>query len=589
MRVRFAPSPTGALHIGGVRTALYNYLLAKKHGGQFILRIEDTDQDRYVPGAEEYIVEALEWLGLEFDESPMKGGPYGPYRQSDRKATGIYEKFAKQLVTNGHGYYAFDTKEELDAVRQNLEAQGKTFKYDANTRMSLKNSLALPEATWKQMLADGVPHVVRIMIPETGNVVFKDLVRGIVSFNCEDLDDKVMLKNDGMPTYHLANIVDDYHMKITHVIRGEEWLPSTPMHVLLYQFLGWESSMPQFSHLPLILKPDPGAFLNKKTIEPFTARFTNDFIKKNPNYADKKDDISKNILPILQDFKNIAERLKINDKKDSKLQQEIKSFLHSTMYGKLSKRDGDRLGMPVFPLDWKGEKEEDSFKGFREWGFLPDAVINLLALLGWNDGTEQEIYTREELIQAFDLQRVSPSGARFNFEKANWFNKQYIGQLSNGKLKELVKPVLVEKNINISEDKLNLVATLLKPRMNYITDFYPNAEYFFHDLDLNAVQAKHDHSIQTKILDKWSAERLEELNSLIKNIENINPFDAATLESTVEPIIADKKGDILPILRLGLSGEMGGPGVYEIMEVLGKEQTIKRLRDFVVFCDNSKK
>lgn len=586
MRVRFAPSPTGALHIGGVRTALYNYLLAQKHGGTFILRIEDTDQERYVPGAEDYIVEALQWLGLEFDESPAKGGPYAPYRQSERKATGIYEKFAKQLVANGHGYYAFDTKAELDLVRQAVEAKGGNFKYDANTRLQLKNSLTLPEATWKKMLADGEPYVIRMMIPDTDeNVVFNDLVRGVVEFDCKVLDDKVMLKEDGMPTYHLANIVDDYDMKITHVIRGEEWLPSTPSHVLLYRFLGWESAMPQFAHLPLILKPDPSAYLNKKSVEPFTTRFTGDFLKKNPIYTDKKEDVSKNILPILQDFKSIAERLKINDKKDSKLQQEIKSFLHSTMYGKLSKRDGDRLGMPVFPLDWNGEKEDDHFKGFREWGFLPEAVINLLALLGWNDGTDQEIYTREELIQAFTLERVSPSGAKFSFEKANWFNKQYLGHLSNEKLTDLVKPILKNKGVNIAADKLDLVVTLLKPRISYLTDFYPNAEYFFHNLDLNAVKTKHEHAFQTKILDKWTQERVAELNELLKNIEAVNPFDATTLESVVEPLMADKKGDILPILRLGLSGETGGAGVYEIMEVLGKEESIKRLLKFIEFCN----
>ena len=583
MRVRFAPSPTGALHIGGVRTALYNYLLAKKHGGTFVLRIEDTDQTRYVEGAEQYIIDALEWLGLEFDESPAKGGPYGPYRQSERKETGIYKKFAEQLIANGHGYYAYDTEEELKAAREAAEAQGTKFKYDAVTRMQMKNSLTLSKEECASLVKGGAPEVVRVMIPGEGNVTFEDMVRGVVTFNCAEMDDKVMLKNDGMPTYHLANIVDDYHMKITHVIRGEEWLPSTPLHVLLYQFLGWGDAMPTFAHLPLILKPEPTAYLNKKTIQSFTERFTEDFVLKHEAYAPKKEQVAKIIQPLLQDFKNVSERIRINEKKDSNLQKEVKTFLRSSMYGKLSKRDGDRLGMPVFPLDWIGQTQADSFRGFKEWGFLSEAVLNILALLGWNDGTEQEIYSKKEMIDGFSMDRVSSSGARFNFEKANWFNKQYLAQMENADLVNLVRVDLESKGVQMPEEKLNAVAGLLKMRINYVTDFYIQGHYFFHDLDLEAVVAKHQKNFQKKVLNKWNEELEDLLKKLMGALATLSPFDASNLEKTIEPLIEEKKGEVLPIFRLGLSGEMGGPSVYEIMAILGQEETLNRLSSFITF------
>ncbi|WP_052597605.1 glutamate--tRNA ligase [Aureispira sp. CCB-QB1] len=583
MRVRFAPSPTGALHIGGVRTALYNYLLAKKHGGTFVLRIEDTDQTRYVEGAEQYIIDALEWLGLEFDESPAKGGPYGPYRQSERKETGIYKKFAEQLIANGYGYYAYDTEEELKAAREAAEAQGTKFKYDAVTRMQMKNSLTLSKEECASLVKGGAPEVVRVMIPGEGNVTFEDMVRGVVTFNCAEMDDKVMLKNDGMPTYHLANIVDDYHMKITHVIRGEEWLPSTPLHVLLYQFLGWGDAMPTFAHLPLILKPEPTAYLNKKTIQSFTERFTEDFVLKHEAYAPKKEQVAKIIQPLLQDFKNVSERIRINEKKDSNLQKEVKTFLRSSMYGKLSKRDGDRLGMPVFPLDWIGQTQADSFRGFKEWGFLSEAVLNILALLGWNDGTEQEIYSKKEMIDGFSMDRVSSSGARFNFEKANWFNKQYLAQMENADLVNLVRVDLESKGVQMSEEKLNAVAGLLKMRINYVTDFYIQGHYFFHDLDLEAVVAKHQKNFQKKVLNKWNEDLEALLKKLTEALATLSPFDASNLEKTIEPLIEEKKGEVLPIFRLGLSGEMGGPSVYEIMAILGQEETLNRLSSFITF------
>jgi glutamyl/glutaminyl-tRNA synthetase len=584
MRVRFAPSPTGALHIGGVRTALYNYLLAKKHGGTFILRIEDTDQTRYVEGAEQYIIDALEWLGLEFDESPAKGGPHGPYRQSERKATGLYKKFAEQLIANGHGYYAYDTEEELKAARAAAEAQGTKFKYDAVTRLEMKNSLTLTKEECADLVSNGAPEIVRVMIPGEGNVSFNDMVRGVVTFNCAEMDDKVMLKNDGMPTYHLANIVDDYHMEITHVIRGEEWLPSTPLHVLLYEYFGWKNVMPVFAHLPLILKPEPTAYLNKRTVQSFTERFTEDFVTKNDVFAPKKDQVTKTIQPLLQDFKNVTERIRINEKKDSNLQKEVKNFLRSAMYGKLSKRDGDRLGMPVFPLDWTGKTPADSFRGFKEWGFLPEAVLNILALLGWNDGTEQELYSKQEMIDGFSMERVSSSGARFNFEKANWFNKQYLAQMENAALVDLVRVDLEAKGVQMTVDKLNDIAGLLKMRISYVTDFYAQGHYFFHDLDLEVVVSKHQKNFQKKVLNKWSDPLNELLEKLLNVLSTVKPFDASNLEAMIEPLIEENKGEVLPIFRLGLSGEMGGPSVYEIMAIFGQEESLKRLSTFIEFC-----
>jgi len=587
MRVRFAPSPTGALHIGGVRTALYNYLLAKKNGGQFILRIEDTDQDRYVEGAEDYIIEALDWLGLSFDESPAKGGDFGPYRQSERKETGIYQQFANKLVADGNAYFAFDTKEELDAKRAAFEAEGKTFKYDASTRMDMKNSLTLEEAAWKKLVAAGAPQVVRLMIPDTGTVIFEDMVRGQVRYECSELDDKVMLKSDGMPTYHLANIVDDYHMKITHVIRGEEWLPSTPLHVLMYEYLGWKDAMPTFSHLPLILKPEPSAYINKRSVPTFKERFTNEFVTKYPDFVGDKKKAANFIEQLLRDVKSLSNRLKINENKDSKLKRAIKTFLRDAMNGKLSKRDGDRLGMPVFPMDWNGAG--GSFRGFREWGFLPEAVLNMLALLGWNDSTDKEIYSLEEMVSVFSMDRVASAGARFNFEKAKWFNKQYLIAMPNEQLAAIVRPDLEAAAIDIADDTLYKLCGLLKKRITFINEFIAQGAYFFEDIDLDKVAEQQAKNLKKKVLKKWSAERLDQLNELIAVIDSITDFDEVALEDAIEPLIDDQKGVVFPIFRLALSGRMGGPSIYAIMEVLGKEQTLERLQAFMTFCDKKAK
>ena len=502
IRLRFAPSPTGALHIGGVRTALYNYLLARQQGGTLILRIEDTDQNRYVPGAEDYIQEALEWCGITPDEGPRQGGDYGPYRQSERKD--LYGQYAEQLVEAGHAYYAFDTPEELSQRRQAAEADGDTFKYDARVRHQLKNSLTLPPAEVKERLARGDHFTIRLAVPEDEMVAVEDDVRGMVHFNTSELDDKVILKSDGMPTYHLANIVDDHLMKITHVIRGEEWLPSTAHHVLLYRFLGWEEEMPNFAHLPLIMKP--------------------------------------------------------NGK------------------GKLSKRDGVKLGIPVFPLSWKGKTEEESFIGFREFGFLPAAVTNFLAFLGWNPGTEQEMFSMAELTAAFSVDKIGKSGARFDFDKAQWFNQQYIIQSDNKDLLDRVKPLIVEKGHDKDDAFLLEFIDLMKERVHTLHEFWNNGYYFFQDF------TGFDEKMVRK---KWKADKRGAFDELRECVAGIDDFSADNVQGEVKGFINDqgyKFGDILPILRLGLTGTMKGPDIFRTMSLLGKPETERRLdRSYQMF------
>lgn len=501
IRVRFAPSPTGALHIGGVRTALYNYLLARKHKGTFILRIEDTDQNRYVPGAEEYIIESLRWCGILPDEGPGFGGAYGPYRQSERKD--IYRQYAEQLVENGHAYYAFDTAEELEAQRE----QDKAFKYGAETRMQLKNSLTLPEPEVRQRISSGESWVIRLKVPENEDVIVTDLIRGEVVFKSEELDDKVMLKSDGMPTYHLANIVDDFLMKVTHVIRGEEWLPSTGHHVLLYRFLRWADRMPQFAHLPLILKPDGK--------------------------------------------------------------------------GKLSKRDGARLGIPVFPLSWEAETAEDSFKGFREFGFMPQAVLNFLAFLGWNPGTEQEIFSLEDLTQAFSLDKIGKSGARFDFEKAKWFNQQYILAADTVTLAKMIRPIIEKQGYQPSQAFLEGFCKLMKERVALLTEFWEKGYYFFTDVN----------EYDTKTVQKrWKPETKAMFGQLTDMLEKIpgSQWHEDYVHQMVERFMADqglKPGEVFPLLRIALAGTMQGPAVFEMMALLGKETVMKRMHHALELFD----
>lgn len=492
IRVRFAPSPTGALHIGGVRTALYNYLLAKKHGGTFVLRIEDTDRSRYVPGAEKYITEALEWCGIMPSEGLGLGGDLGPYRQSDRKE--IYQKYAQILLDKGHAYYAFDTPEELTKMRESVKHGAR---YDATTRMTMRNSLTLSKEEVQALLDKGTPYTLRLKIPTDEVITIHDLVRGAVQFQSNELDDKVMLKGDGMPTYHLANIVDDYLMKITHVIRGEEWLPSTAHHVYLYRFFDWEESMPQFAHLPLILNPSGK--------------------------------------------------------------------------GKLSKRDGKKFGFPVFPLAWKAEKEEDSFTGFREFGFDSEAVVNFLAFLGWNPGTEQEIFSLEELCEAFSIERIGKSGARFDIEKATWFNQQYLIAKSDKEIATTLMPLAKEAGYTCSETYLTQVAGLMKERVNYKSDFLKDGYYFF-----EGVKAYDEKTIRKR----WKMERVPKFEILKGLLNDLEDFSPASVESCVKGFItaqALKFGDVLPILRIALSGTMKGPDLFTMMSVIGKNTVLERL------------
>jgi glutamyl-tRNA synthetase len=501
VRVRFAPSPTGALHIGGLRTALYNYLLAKKHNGKFIIRIEDTDQTRFVPGAEEYIKESLEWCGIFSDEDPWQGGPNGPYRQSERKS--MYRQYADQLVEAGHAYYAFDTEEELNAMRERLKAaRVVTPQYNSITRTTMKNSLTLPEDEVKARLASGQPYVIRIKIPRKEEVRLNDLIRGWVMVHSSTLDDKVLMKSDGMPTYHLANIVDDHLMGITHVIRGEEWLPSAPLHVLLYKFLGWEDTMPQFAHLPLLLKPDGN--------------------------------------------------------------------------GKLSKRDAEKHGFPIFPLAWQdpnlGENAE-SVAGFREDGYLPEALVNFLAFLGWNPGTNQEMFTKEELIEAFSLERIGKSGTKFDIVKAKWYNQQYYRLKSNEELAGLIAPKLLEKGIQTDADKLSIIAGLIKERITFLDDYWMEGHYFFEQ------PSTYDEAVAQK---RWNADVVNTLDRFAAKLAQKVSVEATEAKELLTDALAELglgMGKVMQGIRLAITGVGAGADLMEIIAILGPQEVIARIEN----------
>jgi glutamyl-tRNA synthetase len=495
VRVRFAPSPTGPLHMGGVRTALFNYLFARKHGGDFLLRIEDTDQTRYVPGAEDYIVEALAWCGIKIDEGATVGGEYGPYRQSERKP--MYREYAEKLVASGDAYYAFDTPEELDAVRKQFEEEKKTFTYNAESRPIMKNSLSLSEEEVKERLESGAPYVVRFRMPDNEELHLDDEIRGHVVFNTSTLDDKVLFKSDGMPTYHLANVVDDYLMKISHVIRGEEWLPSMPLHVLLYKQLGWEADMPKFAHLPLILKP-----------------------------------VGK---------------------------------------GKLSKRDGDKMGFPVFPLKWVDPKSQETSAGYREDGYFPEAFINMMAFLGWNPGTEQEIFSMEELAQAFSLERVGKSGSKFDPEKTKWFNHQYLVAKSDEEIGGLFMEVLKEKGIEADATMVNRVVGMVKDRVNFVPELWEQVNFFFE------TPVEYDAKAVKKNWKEATPELMAELKTVLEGIED---FSSANTETIVKEWINSKEigmGKVMNPFRLAMVGAGKGPHMFDIIEILGKEESLKRL------------
>lgn len=495
VRVRFAPSPTGGLHLGGMRTVLYNYLFAKKHGGDFILRIEDTDQSRYVPGAEEYIFNCLKWAGLEPDESPVHGGGTGPYRQSERKE--LYRKYAEQLVNDGNAYYAFDTPEELEKMRHDLKTEANPSpQYDHSVRMKMRNSLAISAEETKKLINDGTRYVIRIKMPEHETVTFTDMIRGGVSFDTSVVDDKVLLKADGMPTYHLAVVVDDHLMRISHAFRGEEWLSSAPVHVLLWKHLFGLAAMPQWAHLPLILGPN----------------------------------------------------------------------------GKLSKRDGAKYGFPVFAMNWTDPKTNELTEGFKEKGFLPEAFINFLALLGWNDGTEQEIFTKEELIEKFSMERVHSGGAKFDYEKAKWFNHEWIKKAEVRSLSSEVRSVLVEKGTtNMDDTILDKVITLIKDRCTLLTDFYDQALFFFNapiKWDVDAVKPK------------WNEEKKNFFNVLISKYAEMQMWEPSQLESAFKETAAESKikpGELQLPFRIMLVGGKFGPPVFDIASILGKEETINRI------------
>jgi glutamyl-tRNA synthetase len=499
VRVRFAPSPTGGLHLGGVRTVLYNYLFAKKHGGDFVLRIEDTDQTRYVAGAEAYIFNCLEWAGLIPNESPLHGGNYGPYRQSERKAAGMYQQYADKLIEQGHAYYAFDTPEELEKMRVDYKTEANPSpQYDHKLRMQMRNSLSLSAAETNQLLAAGTKKVVRIKMPQNETVSFTDMIRGEVSFDTALVDDKVLLKADGMPTYHLAVVVDDYLMQISHAFRGEEWLPSAPVHILLWKYLFGLEAMPQWAHLPLILGPN----------------------------------------------------------------------------GKLSKRDGAKYGFPVFAMNWTDPKTNELTEGFKEKGFLPEAFINLLALLGWNDGTEKEIFSKEEIIAAFSIERVHAAGAKFDYEKAKWFNHEWIKHTDSNLLLPLVKDLLLQNEIPVNNESLLLqVISLIKDRCTLLPDFVQQAGFFFkapQQLDITAVKPK------------WTDEKKTFFEAFTETVLQQTDFTPAALENSFKELAAEKNikpGELQLPLRIMLVGGKFGPPVFDIAVLLGKEETIQRIKN----------
>ena len=491
--MRFAPSPTGALHIGGVRTALYNYLFARKHGGDLVFRIEDTDSNRFVPGAEEYIIESFQWLGIKFDEGVTFGGSYGPYRQSERRK--IYKEYVDQLLQAGKAYIAFDTPEELEQKRSEIQ----NFQYDAKTRLMMRNSLTLPADEVARLMEDGKQYVVRFKIEPGREVLVNDMIRGEVRVKSDILDDKVLYKSaDELPTYHLANIVDDHLMEISHVIRGEEWLPSAPLHVLLYEAFGWQDTMPRFAHLPLLLKPE--------------------------------------------------------DK------------------GKLSKRDGDRLGFPVFPLEWHDPKSGEVSSGYRESGYFPEAVVNFLALLGWNPGTEQEIFSLDELVEAFDISRCSKAGAKFDYQKGIWFNHEYILMKSNEEIAGLFAPIVANNGVEESLERVTEVVRMMKDRVSFVKELWPLCSFFF------IPPTEYDEKTVKK---RWKEDSPRVMAELADLLEGLDDFSLENQERVVHAWVEQKEyklGNVMNAWRLTLVGEGKGPGMFDISAFLGKEETLRRMR-----------
>lgn len=496
VRVRFAPSPTGALHIGGVRTALYNYLLARQHGGTMILRIEDTDQGRFVPGAEEYIQQSLAWAGIQIDEGVGVGGPHAPYRQSERKP--LYAKYALQLIEQGHAYYAFDTEQELENMRDQLKKEGSdNQQYGSASRLLMRNSLTLAEEEVKELLQSKAPYVIRLKVPQNEEIKVVDLIRGEVIVNSSQIDDKVLMKSDGMPTYHLANVVDDYLMKISHVIRGEEWLPSAPLHVLLYQNLGWQKDMPQFAHLPLLLKPDGN--------------------------------------------------------------------------GKLSKRAADQMGFPIFPLTWTDPETKEVAKGFKETGYLPEALINFLAFLGWNPGTTQEIFSLDELIRAFSIERIGKAGAKFDIHKAQWFNQQYLRMKSDEDHSSYLLDSLSAEGISCSKEKAIKICSIMKERITFPKDLWEQGKFFF------ISPTSFDESVTSK---KWNEDVVKVLTAYKEALQELTAIDATSAKSILETVTAKlgiQTGKIMQAFRVSITGNGSGPDLMMTIEILGKNEVMNRI------------
>jgi glutamyl-tRNA synthetase len=496
VRVRFAPSPTGALHIGGVRTALYNYLLARQTGGTMILRIEDTDQNRFVPGAENYILESLKWAGIEIDEGLSKGGPYAPYRQSERKH--LYQKYAQQLIDEGKAYYAFDTEEELEVMRERLkQTGGNSQQYDSSTRLSMKNSLTLSSEEVNKKISSGEHYVIRFKTEAGDQVKLHDLIRGEVTVDASLVDDKVLMKSDGMPTYHLANVVDDYLMKITHVIRGEEWLPSAPLHVLLYKSFGWEKEMPRFAHLPLLLKPDGN--------------------------------------------------------------------------GKLSKRAADQMGFPIFPLNWTDPTTGEKAKGFKETGYLPEALINFLAFLGWNPGTTQEIFSMKELINSFSIERIGKAGAKFDIHKAQWFNQQYLKAKSDTDLSTFLLDSLKVENISCSRAKAEKICHIMKERVTFPDEFWSHGKFFF------IAPTQFDETVVSK---KWNSDTVKVLSAFAEGVKSVSSLTAEVAKVKLEEVssaLGIGSGKIMQALRVSLTGGASGPDLMVTMEIIGADETARRI------------
>jgi len=501
VRVRFAPSPTGGLHMGGVRTALFSYLFAKRHGGDFILRIEDTDQTRYVNGAEEYIINALKWCGIEPNEGVGFGdGPHAPYRQSERKELGIYKKYADKLIASGHAYYAFDTTEELDEMRKRLEAAKVVApQYNAVSRQNMRNSTTLSEDEVKKLVDAGTPYVVRLKVPRNEEIRFNDIIRGWVVVNSSQVDDKVLLKSDGMPTYHLAHIVDDIEMKISHAVRGEEWLPSAPAHILIYRYLGLEEQMPKLAHLPLILKPDGN--------------------------------------------------------------------------GKLSKRD--KSGIPMFPLNWYDERTKESYTGYRESGFFAEAFVNMLALLGWNAGNNQEIFSKEELINQFSFERVNKSGAKFDPEKTKWFNQQYLRKKTDEELADLFMPILKEHTITVDKSFAIGFCKLIKEKAHFVNEFWDLGSYFF------IAPKAYDVEVLKKRLNPQSLEFIKEVKDAFSTIQNFTAVETEQAFKAVAEKLNIPTGQVMQLFRVAITGVGGGPALFEMLELFGKEDSLKRLESAV--------